>query len=189
MEDNNFTLINHPDCATRISQHFRQGDTTTDLTWTNKPKSIAWELGADKWGSDHFPIFLRLRGHARQSVKYATSVVYWDRFRDTLEATLVDTLYDEPDETRLEQLLQTINKAKRLATRQFYVTEGSPAPDVHLANLWSQNAWMHCANTGSKGNRLGSAFASTLQWLRHAIMRLSLPWRGGETYACVLMVL
>ncbi|KAH9362189.1 hypothetical protein HPB48_002167 [Haemaphysalis longicornis] len=138
MEDNNFTLINDIDCPTRISQHDRQDNTTTDLTWTNKPKSIAWELGVDTWGSDHFPIFLRLRGHARQTAKYATSVVYWDRFRETLEATLLDTIYDEPEETRLEKLLETINKAKRLATRPFYVTEGSPAPDVHLANLWSQ---------------------------------------------------
>ncbi|KAH9382481.1 hypothetical protein HPB48_000140 [Haemaphysalis longicornis] len=94
MEDNNFTLINDIDCPTRISQHDRQDDTTTDLTWTNKPKSIAWELGADTWGSDHFPNFLRLRGPAGQTAKYATSVVYWDRFHETLEATLLNTIYD-----------------------------------------------------------------------------------------------
>ncbi|KAH9371343.1 hypothetical protein HPB48_016601 [Haemaphysalis longicornis] len=75
MDDNNLTLYYDPDCATRISQHVRRGDTTTGLTWTNRPKSSTWELGAGTWGSDYFSIFLRLCGHARQSAKYAISVV------------------------------------------------------------------------------------------------------------------
>ncbi|KAG0410894.1 hypothetical protein HPB47_011958 [Ixodes persulcatus] len=56
MKDSHLSLLNDPDLPTRVGQHARQGDTTTDLTWTNRRRALFWELGADTWGSDHLQI-------------------------------------------------------------------------------------------------------------------------------------
>ncbi|KAG0431028.1 hypothetical protein HPB47_022168 [Ixodes persulcatus] len=55
MEDNHLSLLNDPDLPTRVGQPAHQGDTTTDLTWTNRRRALFWELGADTWGATTCP--------------------------------------------------------------------------------------------------------------------------------------
>ncbi|XP_042149526.1 uncharacterized protein LOC121837784 [Ixodes scapularis] len=105
MEDNHLSLLNDPDLPTRVGQHAFQGDTTTDLTWTNRRRALFWELGADTWGSDHLPIFIRLRSSKITAPKRSTSVVCWDAFRAELEQTPVTTSGGDPETHGLDHLL------------------------------------------------------------------------------------
>ncbi|KAM7281426.1 hypothetical protein ISCGN_005974 [Ixodes scapularis] len=145
MEDNHLSLLNDPDLPTRVGQHARQGDTTTDLPWTNRRRALFWELGADTWGSDHLPIFIRLRGHKITAPKRTTSVVCWEAFRAELEQTPVTTPGGDPETHDLAHLLRTIHEAKRSSTQHFQVAEDKPSPDLHLANLWQQRLDALCA--------------------------------------------
>ncbi|XP_040076191.1 uncharacterized protein LOC115315209 [Ixodes scapularis] len=145
MEDNYLSLLNDPDFSTRVGQHARQGDTTTDLTWTNRRRALFWELGEDTWESDHLPIFIRLRGHKITAPKQTTSVVCWDAFRAELEQTPVTTPRGDPETHELAHLLRTIHEAKRSSTQHFQVAEDKPSPELHLANLWQQRLDALCA--------------------------------------------
>ncbi|KAG0413442.1 hypothetical protein HPB47_009405 [Ixodes persulcatus] len=145
MKQNHLSLLNDPDLPTRVGQHARQGDTTTDLTWTKRRRALFWELGADTWGSDHLPIFIRLRGHKITAPKRTTSVVCWDAFRAELKQTPVTTSGGDPETHELVHLLRTIHEAKRSSTQQFQVAEDKPSPDLHLANLWQQHLDALCA--------------------------------------------
>ncbi|KAG0431315.1 hypothetical protein HPB47_021912 [Ixodes persulcatus] len=139
-EDNHLSLLNDPYLPTRVGQHARQGDTRTDLTWTNR---------ADTWGSDHLPIFIRLRGHKISTPKRTTSFVCWDAFRAEPEQTPATTSGGDPETHELAHLLRTIHEAKRSFTQQFQVAEDKPSPDLHLASLWQQRLDALCAFNGN----------------------------------------
>ncbi|KAG0423314.1 hypothetical protein HPB47_000895 [Ixodes persulcatus] len=127
------TLINDFSRATRYATGAGQRDSIIDVTMApaSTARKLHWSILDDAWGSDHFPIVMKLDigAKSRQGQKQ-TKTIIWDDFRKNIE--------EQGEDIEFQHVATLLTTAARKAVDERQVDEDSPTPDTHLLSLWDR---------------------------------------------------